>query len=75
MRKNSFQYFFFSLTGGEGEDGKVLSSCEIYKPEEDVWSEGPPLIAPRSNLSSVIFQNEIYCAGGCYAGKCHKSLW
>ena len=22
--------FFFSLTGGDGEDGKVLSSCEIY---------------------------------------------
>lgn len=63
------------VIGGEGEDGMVLSSCEIYTPEVNTWQEGPPLISPRSNLSSVIFQNEIYCAGGCYGGKCHKSFW
>lgn len=63
------------FVGGEGDDGKVLSSCEIYKPEDDIWEEGPKLISPRSNLCSVVYQNEIYCAGGCYGGKCHKSFW
>lgn len=63
------------VIGGEGDDGKVLSSSEIYKPEEDIWEEGPKLISPRSNLCSVVYQNEIYCAGGCYGGKCHKSFW
>jgi N-acetylneuraminic acid mutarotase len=50
--------------GGSGDKGD-LNSMEIYDPQTDTWE--PKIYymkAPRSGISSVVFDNKIYVFGG-----------
>ncbi|XP_048777609.1 influenza virus NS1A-binding protein-like isoform X2 [Ostrea edulis] len=63
------------ILGGEETNGKVMSSCELYDPTQNEWTEAPPLVSPRANHTCVVHHNEIYCAGGYYGSKSHRNIW
>lgn len=41
-----------------------LNSVEIYNPEEDTWSVGPPLISARRGCGLAVFRDRLYAVGG-----------
>ena len=51
------------VIGGLEEDA-VSSRIDVYEPELDSWSEGPPLMTGRSHMSAVTLGRLIYVIGG-----------
>jgi len=42
----------------------ILSSVEMYDPEQDVWTTGADLSSPRSGSSVAVLNGFLYCVGG-----------
>lgn len=42
-----------------------MQSVEVYNPGTDEWVSGPPMLEPRSELSSVYLDQYVYAIGGC----------
>ncbi|WAR26812.1 KLH31-like protein [Mya arenaria] len=50
---------------GDVESGEeILSSMEVYAPEENAWKEGPSLPFGMFDLAAVYCDNSIYISGG-----------
>jgi hypothetical protein len=47
-----------------GRSGGVKSSVEIYDVESDTWSEGTPMLEPRSAFATIVLGGEIWVCGG-----------
>ncbi|EGD75226.1 hypothetical protein PTSG_06880 [Salpingoeca rosetta] len=72
MGKAAFLHGEFYLMGGEyfpDQDPKVLPTgvynlVEIYNPTTNTWRQGPPMPTGLHGLHPVIYDNQIYIAGG-----------
>lgn len=53
------------VIGGESMDG-VLSSVEMYDPENDVWTSKQDMPTSRTTLSACTVYNKIYAIGGVH---------
>jgi hypothetical protein len=51
------------VIGGSDRTGKYAGTVAIYNTENDTWSEGAPMPAPRE-CSFVVRDNKIYAVGG-----------
>mmetsp|Transcript_21777 Transcript_21777/g.30294 ORF Transcript_21777/g.30294 Transcript_21777/m.30294 type:complete len:195 (+) Transcript_21777:2-586(+) len=49
---------------GGGLDSEYYNSVDIYHPEKDAWTQGPPLSDKRFAVASVSMDNVIYAIGG-----------
>lgn len=48
-----------------GHDGiHSLCTVEIYDPETDTWSAGPPLTCCRANVGVSVVGNRLFAVGG-----------
>ncbi|CAE8655015.1 unnamed protein product [Polarella glacialis] len=54
--------FVYVIGGHSGE--RPTAAVERYDPEADLWTEMPPLLAPRFGAAAAAFGGEIYVAGG-----------
>lgn len=63
------------VTGGELNDGKLTSTCEIYDPGTNKWEQGSSLKSPRANHACGVYQDDIYVAGGCFGNQSHDNIW
>lgn len=52
-------YVFGGFTGTE-----ILNTVEIYNPEQNTWSMGPPMSVPRSGCQAVSYEGHIFVMGG-----------
>lgn len=63
------------VTGGELPDGRQSVMCDMFDPVKNTWKELRPLLSPRSNHACAVFNEELYCAGGCNGNQFHNNLW
>ena len=58
------------VVGGADLSGPI-ETLEIYDPEIDSWSSGPPLSAARHDLAATALDGNLYAVGGRY----HDGEW
>jgi hypothetical protein len=67
----------YVVGGYNGES--ALSVCEFYDPAEDLWSECPELLEPRTTAGSAVLGNRLlYVIGGGPTGEVfetQKNAW
>jgi N-acetylneuraminic acid mutarotase len=52
------------LLGGRWQSPGELSSIEIYDPENDSWTLGPPMAEVRSGFGAAVLGGKIFVLGG-----------
>jgi len=55
---------FIWAIGGEGSDGKTLSSTEFYDEVADIWTLATSMNEKRQDYGAVGFRNKIFVIGG-----------
>ena len=57
------------VTGGYGKDGNPLSSAEVFDKTSNSWIPLKPMKTCRAELSSVVYNGQVFVTGGTSDGK------
>lgn len=58
----------YCIGGWNGQIG--IKQCDVYNPEENVWTSIAPLLTGRYQAGVVAFKNKLWAAGGSDAWNC-----
>lgn len=75
VRDHLIHHICANVLGGELNDGRLTSTCEIYDPDTNEWIQGSSLKSPRANHACAVYRDDIYVAGGCYGNQSHDNIW